>query len=92
MWGQHAHISKVVGRDSTPSEIKRLIQVSQQHTNYQILMLVEDIHGITDLDATAPVIENGVQVKILSLRTTLLRYLCLSNGHQLIAEIHQAAG
>jgi hypothetical protein len=55
-------------------------------------MLVEDIHSITNLNATAPVIRNSVQVKILFLCTTLLRYLCLSNGHQLIAEIHQAAG
>jgi hypothetical protein len=34
MWGKHTHISKVVDKDSTPSEIKRLIKVAQSHTNY----------------------------------------------------------
>jgi hypothetical protein len=35
MWGKHAHISEVVDKESTPSEIKRLIKVAQSHTNYQ---------------------------------------------------------
>jgi hypothetical protein len=34
MWGKHTHISEVVDKDSTPSEIKRLIKVAQTHTNY----------------------------------------------------------
>jgi hypothetical protein len=35
MWGKHAHMSKVVDKDSTPSKIKQLIKVAQSHTNYQ---------------------------------------------------------
>jgi hypothetical protein len=52
MWGKHAHISEVVDKVSTPSEIKRLIKVMQSHTNYQCSMLLEVILGITNLDAT----------------------------------------
>jgi hypothetical protein len=40
MWGKHAHVTKVVDKLSTPSKIKRLIKVSQRHTNYQCLMMV----------------------------------------------------
>jgi hypothetical protein len=75
MWGKHAHISKVVDKDSTPSEIKRLIKVTQSHTNYQCSMLLEDIVGITNLDATAPIFEE-VSNKFLgnlSLHQVLLR-------------------
>jgi hypothetical protein len=50
MWGKHAHVSKVVDKSSTPSEIKRLIKVSQRHTNYQCSMLLEDVQGITNVD------------------------------------------
>jgi hypothetical protein len=92
MWGKHAHISEVVDKDSTPSEIKRLIKVAQSHTNYQCSMLLEDIVGITTLDATAPIFKE-VSNKFrgnLSLRQVLLRYLWLSDGHQLIVEIHQS--
>jgi hypothetical protein len=92
MWGKHAHISEVVDKDSTSSEIKRLIKVVQLHTNYQCSMLLEDIVGITNLDATAPIFEE-VSNKFLgnlSLHQVLLRYLWLSDGHQLIAEVHQS--
>jgi hypothetical protein len=50
MWGKHTHVTKVVNKLSTPSKIKCLIKVSQHHTNYQCLMLVEDVQGITNLD------------------------------------------
>ncbi len=57
MWGKHAHISEVVDKDSTPSEIKRLIKVTQSHIIYECSMLLEDIVGITNLDATALIFE-----------------------------------
>ena len=90
--GKHAHISEVVNKDSTPSEIKRLIKVVQLHTNYQYSMLLEDFVGITNLDATAPIFKE-VSNKFLgnlSLRQVLLCYLWLSDGHQLNAEVHQS--
>ncbi len=92
MWGKHAHISEVVDKDLTPSEIKRLIKVTQSHTNYQCSMLLEDIVGITNPNATAPIFEE-VSNKFfgyLSLCHFLLCYLWLSDGHQLIAEVHQS--
>jgi hypothetical protein len=55
IWGKHAHISEVVVKDSTPSEIKQLIKVAQTPTNYQCSMILEDIVGITNIDATAPI-------------------------------------
>ncbi len=92
IWGTHAHISEVVDKDSTPSEIKRLIKVAQSHTNYQCCMLLEDIIGITNLDATAPIFKEVSNKSLgnLSLRQALLCYLWLSDGHQLIAEVHQS--
>ena len=92
MWGKHAHISEVVDKDSTPSEIKRLIKVAQSHASYQCSMILEDIIGITNLDATAGIYdeETGTFLGTLSLRQALLRYLRLSDGHQLIAEVHQS--
>ncbi len=93
-WGRHAHISEVVDKGSSPSEIKRLIKVAQRHTSYQCTMMLEDITGIVYLNGTAAIKDNntGNVIRVVSLRTLLLRYLHLSNGHQLIAEIHQANG
>jgi hypothetical protein len=86
-------VTKVADKDSTPtSEITRLIKVIQSHTNYQCSMLLEDIVGITNLDATAPIFEEEFN-KFLgnpSLRKVLLRYLRLSDGHQIITEVHQS--
>jgi hypothetical protein len=92
MWGKHAHISKVLNKDSTPSEIKQLIKVAQSHINYQCSMLLEDIVGITNLEATAPIYdeESHTLLCVLSLHQVLLCYLQLSNGNQLIAEVHQS--
>jgi len=91
-WGKHAHISEVADHESTPSEIKSLCQVAQKHTNYQLTMVVEDILGITNLDAeTALYNKDGNQTKGLSLRHVLLTKFKLSDGFQLIAEVHQAS-
>jgi hypothetical protein len=60
MWGKHAHVSKVVDKDSTPSKIKRLARVAQIHCNYQCLMSLEDVVGITDLNGEAVLHEPGM--------------------------------
>ena len=77
MWGKHAHISEVADKESTPSKIKRLIKMAQSHTNYQCSMILEDIIGITNLDATAGIFddETGKFLGMLSLCQVLLRYL-----------------
>jgi hypothetical protein len=91
-WGKHAHISEVADSESTPSKIKTLCQVAQKHMNYQLTMVVEDILGITNLDAaTALYNKDGNLTKGLSLRHVLLTKFKLSDGFQLIAEVHQAS-
>jgi hypothetical protein len=54
-------------------------------------MLWEDIVKITNLEATALIYdeESHTLLGVLSLQQVLLCYLWLSNGHQLIAEVHQ---
>ena len=91
-WGRHAHVSKVADSESTPSKIKSLCQVAQTHTNYQISMVVEDILGITNLDAAAALYtENSELTRGLPLRHVLLTKFKLRDGFQLIAEVHQSA-
>ena len=55
-------------------------------------MILEDIIGITNLDATAGIFneKTGKFLEKLSLCQVLLRYLRLSGGYQLIAEVHQS--
>ncbi len=50
MWAKHAHVSKVVSKDSTPSKIRCLMRIAQVHCNYQCSMNLEDVIGITDLN------------------------------------------
>jgi hypothetical protein len=91
-WGKHAHLSEVADNASTPREIKDLCRVSQKHTNYQITMAVEDITGITNLDAAAALYnKSGEPSKGLTLRHVLLTKFKLKDGFQLIAEVHQSA-
>jgi hypothetical protein len=82
MWGKHALISEVVDKDSTPSKIKHLIWVSQVHCNYQCSMLLEDLVGITDLNASTDLYQNGVLTPLrFSLHQVLLRFVKLGDGH-----------
>jgi hypothetical protein len=91
-WGRHAHVSEVVDTLSSPSNIRRLVQVAQCHTSYKCLMILEDIFGTVDLDGSAALKdkETGQEIGSYSLCTILLKYLQLSDRHQLIMEIHQA--
>ncbi len=89
MWGKHTHISEVVDKDSTPSEIKRLARVAQVHCNYQCAMVLEDVIGVTNLNGHAELYQEGMNTPLsFTLRKLLLQYLCLSDGGQLLAEIH----
>jgi hypothetical protein len=67
IWGKHAHTSKVVDNDSTPSKIRRLSCVAQVHFNYQCSMILEDLVGITDLNALAELGHiNSIMVHLLA--------------------------
>jgi hypothetical protein len=91
-WRRHIQVSKVVTKSSSPRKIKCLVQVSQRHTSYQCLMMLEDIFGIVNIDRCAVVKneETGQEIGTYSLCTVLLKFLRLSNGNQLIAEVNQA--
>ncbi len=93
MWGKHAHVSEVIDKNSTPSKIKQLIKVAQCHTNYQCSILLEDVQGITDLDIPIDIYQEGTNNCLgrISLYQAMLKYIRLSDGHQLIAEVHQGS-
>ncbi len=92
-WGKHAHVSEVVDKDSSPLEIKRLCRVAQVHTNYQCLMIVEEIQGITNLNGWTTVKwrdANGQEsLSRMTLRQVLTKSLKISDGNFLFAEVHQ---
>jgi len=44
--GKRAHISEVMGNNSTPGEIKRMVKFAMKHANYQGSMMGETITGI----------------------------------------------
>ena len=91
MWGKYAHVSKVVDKDLTPSKIRHRMRVAQVHCNYQCSMILEDVVGITDLNGQAVLNEVVMNTPLcFTLHQVLLCYVCLSNGHQLLAEIHQS--
>jgi hypothetical protein len=92
MWGKHAHVSKVVDKDLTPSKIKRLACITQVHCNYQCSMSLEDVVGITNLNGETVLDEAGMSTPLcFTLHKLLLQYIRLSNGCQLLAEIHQSS-
>ena len=92
MWGRQVHVSKVVGKDTSPVEVKRLINVSQKHTNFHASMTAEALKGIIDFDVTETVysVSNPTKpVARMSLRHVLYKYVKMEDGHSLIAEAHQ---
>ncbi len=92
MWGKHTHVSKVVDKESTPSEIKHLARVAQVHCNYQCSMILKDIVGITNLNGQADLYEEGMSMPLrFTLRRLLLQHVRLNDGCQLLAEIHQSS-
>ena len=91
MWGPHAHLSEVTDAMSTAREAKRQVDVAQSHTNYQLSMVAEELIGVVNLDEPLAIThpENGKEIGQLSLRTALLNYLKMNDGHPMIAEVHQ---
>ena len=65
--------------------------MSQDHTNYNMSLVSVQVKGITDLEASAEVTcpESGNVIGRLSLRQTLLKYLKLTDGNPMCAELHQ---
>ncbi len=55
LWGRHAHQSKITDQISTVREAKRQVDVAQAHTNYQMLMMGEELAGVICLDEAADI-------------------------------------
>jgi hypothetical protein len=54
-------------------------------------MILEDVVGIMNLNGQGDLYETGMSTPLcFTLRKLLLQYVPLSNGHQLLAEIHQS--
>jgi hypothetical protein len=91
VWGRQVHFSEVADHNTPTGELKRYVKFAQRHVNFHCSMTCEDLRGIVHLDATAPVyceITNKLQ-GTLSLRQVLLKYLKMSDGTSLVAEMHQ---
>lgn len=91
MWGVHAHLSEVTDALSTVREAKRQVDVAQAHTNYQHSMVTEELNGVVNVDEPLVILHltTNMEVGTLSLRTVLLNYLKMEDGHPMIAEVHQ---
>ena len=56
--GRWVHITKPVDYDSSRRDINRMMQLSQEHTNYQVGMTDGEVTGIINLDGTATLYDN----------------------------------
>ncbi len=90
-WGVHAHLSKVTDIKSTLTKAKRQVEVAQKHTNYEVLMMPEELVGVINLNHVAPIMHptTGLHVVSYTLRYDLLNFVKMIDGHSLIAEAHQ---
>lgn len=91
MWGRQAHITEAADNETSPGELKRYIKFAQRHVNFHCSMTCDDLRGIVNLEATAPVFSVTTKKKVgeLSLRQVLLKQFRMSDGTSLIAEVHQ---
>ena len=71
IWGRWLYITKPVNYDSSRGDINRMMQFSQEHTNYQVGITAREIMGIINMDGTATLYDNVGDSKRISLRTCL---------------------
>ncbi len=90
-WGKHAHLTEVMDDLSNLREAKNQVNLAQSNTNYQLSMMAKDLLGIILLKETSDIIHpvSYAITSTLSLRDVLLHYLKMSDGHSMIAEVHQ---
>jgi hypothetical protein len=91
-WGSHVHVSEVTNASSSLIEAKRQCKVSQSHTNYQVSMVLKAVSSIVDINNSAEFLHPVLRQPIgsMSLQQVMLKYLKMSDGHSLLAEVHQA--
>jgi hypothetical protein len=84
--GKCARLSKVMDKDSTPGEIKKMVKCAMGHANYQGSMTGETIFGIDLLDGEVALTEGGGKV---SLWMVLFNYFKMEDKFSVFAELHQ---
>ena len=92
MWGKQVHFRKEVVKDTPAVYIKRLINVSQKHTNFHSSMTAEELVGIIDFDVSETIYsvsDSTKAVETMNLRHVLYKYVIMDDGHSLIAKAHQ---
>jgi hypothetical protein len=91
LWGCHTHLSEVTDINSSAHEAKRQVGVAQGHTNYQVLMGLEERIGVINVDEAIDVIHpTKGKVATYSLCYILLNYMRMKDNFPFIAEVHQA--
>jgi hypothetical protein len=88
---KHAHLTEVTDLLLNLRETKNQVNLAQSHTNYQMSMMAEDLIGVITLNETSNNIHpaSNMIVTSLSLQDFLMYCLKMSNGHSMIAEVHQ---
>ncbi len=92
MWGRQVHFTKVADFSTTAGELKDYVKFAQRHVNFHCSMTCISVKGISYLDAATQIIctVSGKPKGTLTLRQALLKYVKMSDGSTLIAEIHQS--
>ncbi len=92
MWGRQVHFTKVADFSTTAGVLKEYVKFAQHHVNFHCSMTCIAVKGISYLDATTQIkcTITGKSKGVLSLRQVLLKYVKMSDGSTLIAEIHQS--
>ncbi len=70
VWWGHAHIMGTIDWDSPKDNVSQFVRMAQDHMCYNMSVVSAEVHGITDLDASAEVIcpQSGDTLGRLSLR------------------------
>ena len=98
IWGKQVKPSNAIvkgkGKEKkTPSwQITNLKSFTKHHVNFHASMTAVGFEGIWDLDKEVPIynVTNPLQIEgFMSLRTVMYSKLKLSDGHTLVAEMHQ---
>ena len=92
-WGKHVHVTEVANKDTSAAELKRLASTVNRHTNYQCSLTVELLKGVVNVDAPTKYVtkaaDGSTSTSEFTLREILLKFFKMSDGHALVAEVHQ---
>jgi hypothetical protein len=67
IWGNHAHLTEVNDLLLNCKETKKQVNLAQSYTNYQMLMMAENLIGVIALDETSNIIHPASNMIISTL-------------------------